>query len=52
MLQGFSVGARYSMRRNVAQKFLTAWTKKYKESPPFSDEDLAKIEDFICLTVH
>jgi hypothetical protein len=52
MLQGFAMGARYSMRRNVAQKFLTAWANKYKERPPFSLQDLDKIEDFLCLSAH
>jgi hypothetical protein len=52
MMQGFALGGRYSMRRPVAQKFLEAWAKKYKEKPPFSLDDMAENHDFLCLTAN
>lgn len=52
MMHGFALGGRYSMRRPVAQKFLAAWAKKYKEKPPFCLDDMAENHDFLCLTAN
>jgi hypothetical protein len=52
MMQGYAMGGRYAMRRDVAQKFLAAWAKKYKEKQPFSIEEIDKIQDFLCLTAN
>jgi hypothetical protein len=52
MMQGISLGARYSLRRGVAKKFLHSWSSQFKEKPPFSHWDIDKIEDFLCLTAN
>jgi hypothetical protein len=52
MMQGFSMGGKYGMRRPVAQKFLVAWAKKYKDKPPFNLDDIPENVDFISLTAN
>lgn len=53
LLAGFRAGGKYSLRREVAEKFLVAWTKNYRDSAPFTSVDLDKldkIEDFLSLS--
>ena len=49
MMQGFALGARYGMRRGVAEKFLVAWSRSYTEKPPFDREEINKEGDFLSL---
>lgn len=51
LMQGIGVGAKYSLRREVAEKFLVAWARNYRTPPPFTGQDVAKITDFLCLSV-
>lgn len=52
LMDGFRVGGKYSLRREVAEKFLLAWAKTYRMAAPFSPLELDKIEDFLCLSSH
>ena len=50
LMDGFRMGGKYSLRREVAEKFLIAWTKTYRMAAPFSASELDKIEDFLSLS--
>jgi hypothetical protein len=50
LMQGIRMGAKYSLRREVAEKFLVAWAKMYRTPPPFTAVEVANIEEFLCLS--
>jgi hypothetical protein len=50
LMTGIRMGAKYSLRREVAEKFLAVWAKMYRIPPPFTAAEVAKIEDFLCLS--
>lgn len=50
LMKGVRMGAKYSLRREVAEKFLVSWTKIYRIPAPFSASELDNIEDFLCLS--
>jgi hypothetical protein len=50
LMQGIRMGAKYSLRREVAEKFLVVWAKMYRTPPPFTSVEVANIEEFLCLS--
>ena len=51
LMKGIRMGAKYSLRRQVAEKFLAVWPRNYRIPPPFSAEEVDKVDDFLCLSV-
>ena len=50
LMEGVGMGAKYSLRREVAEKFLVSWAKTYRTSAPFTADEVLKIEDFLLLS--